>query len=170
MPGFRRRTKVIWQRLYTASEPLHRRIAVWMVRLSPQRNMHLLRRRFASTLPTSARLWFCVRNADHEQDVDDWSQVLRFLVQRRLQLPAHLPMSKLAEHIIALHPGSNPDVIRKLLTQLEAALFAGQPIEDFDAWKKAFKQQVRPRLFSGWQKIPWRQRESRLPVLNPVIS
>jgi hypothetical protein len=170
MPGFKRHTSVIWQHLYEVSEPLRHHYGVWKVRLSPQRNMHLLRRKVANTLPQSARLWYCVRNADHEEDVDDWSQVLRFLVQRRLQLPAHQPMSKLAEHIIAIHPGSNPEVIRNLLNQLEAALFGGKPIEDFDAWKKAFKQQVRPRLFAGWKRRRWIQRESRLPELNPVVA
>jgi len=170
MPGFKRYTSVIWQHLYEVSEPLRRHYAVWKVRLSPQRNMHLLRRKVANTLPQSARLWFCVRNADHEQDIDDWSQVLRFLVQRRLQLPAHQPMSKLAEHIIAIHPGADPEVIRNLLNQLEAALFGGKPIDDFDAWKKTFKQQVRPRLFGGWKRRGWMQSESRLPGLNPVIG
>jgi hypothetical protein len=170
MPACKRYTRVLWQRLAIMSEPLRRRYDVWKVRLSPQRNMHLLRRKVANTLPQSARLWFCVRNADHEQDIDDWSQVLRFLVERRLQLPAHLPMSKLAEHIIAIHPGSDPDVIRRLLNQLEAALFGAEPIDDFDAWKKAFKQQVRPRLFGGWHRTRWLQAENSLPVLNPVVS
>jgi hypothetical protein len=96
--------------------------------------------------------------------------VLRFLINRRLRLPAHLPMSKLAEHIIEIHPGADPDRIRSLLGELEEALFAGRPIQDFDAWKKEFKYQVRPRLFAGLRRRQRYLRDTGLPSLNPAVS
>ena len=169
-PNLRRSGRWLWQWLGTVSEPLHRHLKTVLVRLSPQRNLHRIRRIVGGSLPRSARLWFCVRSADEEQDADDWSQVLRFLVNRRLGLPAHLPMSELAEHIIEIHPGADPDKIRSLLGELEAALFAGHTMRDFDTWKKEFKQQVRPRLFAG---LHHRQRDLRaagLPSLNPTIT
>ena len=169
-PGLRRSGRWLWQWLGTVSEPLHRHLKTLLVRLSPQRNLHRIRRIVGGSLPRSARLWFCVRSADEEQDAGDWSQVLRFLVNRRLGLSAHLPMSKLAEHIIEIHPGADPDKIRSLLGELEAALFAGHTMRDFDSWKKEFKQQVRPRLFAG---LHHRQRDLRaagLPSLNPTIT
>jgi hypothetical protein len=76
-------------------------------------------------------------------------------------------MSKLAEHIIEIHPGADADKIRALLAELEAALFAGQPIRDFDSWKKEFKHQVRPHLFAGQRRSGWRFRADDLPSLNP---
>ena len=169
-PGLRVSGNWLWQRLDTISRPMRQQLMKVLVRLSPQRNLHRLRRRFADSLPRSARLWFCVRNADEEQDADDWSQVLRFLINRRLGLSAHLPMSKLAEHIIEIHHGADPDKIRSLLGELEAALFAGHNIRDFDTWKKEFKHQVRPRLFTGLQRRQRDLRTTGLPSLNPTIS
>ncbi|MGB5603579.1 MAG: hypothetical protein WBO14_14205, partial [Gammaproteobacteria bacterium] len=146
---------------------LYRRMLPVLVRLSPQRNLPLIRRRVADTLPRSARLWFCVRGADEEQDADDWSQVLRFLVNRRLGLSAQLPMSELAEQIIQIHPGADANKIRLLLNELEAALFSGRPIQDFDSWKKAFKHQLRPRLYVPLRRKQRINRDRVLPSLNP---
>jgi len=169
VPGLRRSGRWLWQWLYGLSRPLHRHLETVLVRLSPQRYLHLIRRKVADSLPRSARLWYCVRNADEEQDADDWSQVLRFLINRRLGLPAHLPMSTLAERIIEIHPGADADKIRSLLSDLEAALFAGQPIADFDNWKREFKQQVRPHLFAGLRRRRWDPRATGLPSLNPTL-
>jgi hypothetical protein len=169
-PGLRRSGRWLWQWLYSVSRPLHRHMETVLVHVSPRRNLHLLRRRVADSLPRSARLWFCVRSADEEQDADDWSQVLRFLINRRLRLPAHLPMSKLAEHIIEFHPGAVADKIRSLLGELEAALFSDHTIRDFDTWKKEFKYQVRPRLFAGLQRRQRYLRATGLPRLNPTVT
>lgn len=169
-PPLRRFRFWLWQQLHTASQPALRRTAEVLSRMSPQRNLHRLRRGIADSLPRSARLWFCVRSADDEKDPDDWSQVLRFLINRRLGLSAHLPMSKLAERIIEIHPGADEDRIRTLLGELEAALFAGRPIQDFDAWKKEFKRQVRPHPFARWQRRQRIFRGTGLPELNPTVS
>ena len=157
----------LWQQLNTASQPALRQTAVLLSRMSPRRNLHRLRRGVADSLPVSARLWFCVRSADGEQDPDDWSQVLRFLINRRLGLSAQLPMSKLADRIIEIHPGADADRIRALLAELEAALFAGRPIRDFDAWKREFKRQIRPHVFAAFKRRLPVLRYSGLPELNP---
>jgi hypothetical protein len=169
-PGLQFCGRWLWQQLDVVSQPLRRQVAAVLVHLSPQRNLHLLRRKIANVLPRSARLWFCVRSADEEQDVDDWSQVLRFLINRRLGMPAQLPMSKLAEYIIEIHPGADPDKIRSLLSELEAALFAGHEMRDFRQWKKEFKRQVRPRLFATLGRKQGRLRAMGLPRLNPTMS
>ena len=158
----------LWQRLNTASQPALRHTAEVLARMSPQRNLHRLRRQVADSLPRSARLWFCVRSADDERDPDDWSQVLRFLIYRRLGLSAQLPMSKLADKIIEIHPGADSDKIRALLSELEAALFGGRPIQDFAAWKKEFKRQIRPRLFARLRFKPRYLQPVGLPSLNPT--
>ena len=168
-PDVRRYGHWFWLWLETASQPTRRRVAKVLVRLSLRRNLHRLRRKVADSLPRSARLWFCVRSADEEQDADDWSQVLRFLINRRLGLSAQLPMSKLAEHIIDIHPGADPDKIRALLSELEAALFAGHTIRDFDTWKKEFKYQIWPRLFTGLRHRKRDLNVTSLPSLNPTV-
>jgi hypothetical protein len=169
MPGLQYSTRWLGSRLATLSQPLYRRLLPVLVHLSPQRNLPLIRRRVADSLPRSARLWFCVRSADEEQDPDDWSQVLRFLVNRRLGLSAQLPMSELAEQIIEIHPGADADKIRSLLNELEAALFSGRPIRDFNTWKKAFKHQVRPRLYVPLRRKQRFNRARGLPGLNPIV-
>ena len=169
-PGLRRSGHLIWQWLDIISKPARQRLAALLVHLSPQRNLHIVRRWVADNLPRSARMWFCVRSADEEQDPDDWSQVLRFLINRRLKLSANLPMSKLAEHIIEIHPGADADKIRSLLGELEAALFAGHVIPDFNTWKEEFKYQVRPRLFAGLRRRQRNFHATSLPSLNPGVS
>jgi hypothetical protein len=169
-PGLRRSGRLLWQRLDSVSKPAQQRLAVLLVRLSPQRNLHMMRRWFANHLPRSTRMWFCVRNADDEQDPDDWSQVLRFLINRRLHLSANLPMSKLAEHIIEIHPGADGDKIRSLLGELEASLFSGHKIQDFNRWKKEFKNQIRPHLFAGLRRRHRNLHTTSLPSLNPGVS
>jgi hypothetical protein len=173
-PGLRRAGRQLWQQLEIVSKPARQRLAALLVRLSPQRNMHLMRRWVADHLPRSARVWFCVRSADNEQDPDDWSQVLRFLISRRLHLSANMPMSKLAEHIIEIHPGADADKIRSLLGELDAALFAGRTMRDFDSWKKEFKHQIRPRLLAhlrpGLRTSQRTFHTSSLPNLNPGVS
>ena len=169
-PLLRRLHRWYWPRLAGFSQPLLQRLMPVLVRLSPQRNLPLLRRKIADSLPCSARLWFCVRGADEEQDADDWSQVLRFLISRRLGLSAQLPMSRLADQIIAIHPGADADKIRSLLNELEAALFAGRPIADFDNWKREFKKQVRPRLYVSLRHKLQLHSNKELPDLNPSIT
>jgi hypothetical protein len=169
-PGLRRSGRLLWQWLDIISKPVRQRLAALLVHLSPQRNLHIIRRWVADNLPRSARMWFCVRSADDEQDPDDWSQVLRFLVNRRLKLSANLPMSKLAELIIEIHPGADADKIRSLLGELEAFLFAGHVIPDFHTWKKEFKYQVRPRLFTGLRRRHRNFHATTLPGLNPSVS
>ena len=90
--------------------------------------------------------------------------------QRRLGMPAQLPMAKLAEYIIEIHPGADPDKIRSLLSELEAALFAGHEMRDFKTWKKEFKRQVRPRLFASLRHRRRAVHATGLPRLNPIAS
>jgi hypothetical protein len=169
-PVLQRLHRWFWPRLVGLGQPLFRRLMPLLAHLSPQRNLPLIRRKIADSLPRSARLWFCVRSADEEQDADDWSQVLRFLVNRRLGVSAQLPMSGLAEQIIDMHPGADADKIRSLLDELEAALFAGRPIADFDNWKREFKRQVRPRFYFSLRQKLRLNRASALPNLNPTVT
>ena len=147
--------------------PLRRRL-LWLYHLfSPRRHLHVARRWFADTLPRSYRLWFCVRAADEETDPADYSQVLRFLVQRRLGVSAQVPMTRLGEVIIALHPSARPERIRELMGELDAAVFGRAPIDDFGHWKRRFKHEIRPRLVHTLFRSRGDDRRQRLPELNP---
>lgn len=156
----------VWSWLERATRPQRKRLMNRLLKLSPRRHLHVARRWFADTLPRSWRLWFCVRSADNEDDPDDWNQVLRFLVSRRLDIPAQQSHARLTRQIIEIHPHADPDRLRTLMKELEQAVFGHVPIADFDRWKRDFKSQIRPRLFV--LRLP-RQSRSRhaLPALNP---
>jgi hypothetical protein len=149
--------------------PLSSRLEPLAARLSPQRQMHRLRRLFANLLPRSFRLWYCVRAADQESDPDDWAQVLRFLLNRRLGITAQRPMAQLAEEIIRLHRPKRPEELRRLLRELEAGLFSAQGrVSDFANWKRRFKRQIRPNPL----RLLWLGRAPQadlLPALNPEV-
>jgi hypothetical protein len=148
-------------------DPTESRLGRLIWRLSLRRHLHRLRRGFANRLPCSYRLWFCVRTADEEDDPADWSQVLRFLVSRRLGTAAHVPTTELAELLIQLHPQANPERIRSLLAELDAAIFGRAPLDDFRRWKRAFKAEIRPRLFAFRLGPFTGRRIGSLPALNP---
>lgn len=147
--------------------PLRRLLLRLYHRLSPRRHLHVARRIFADSLPRSYRLWFCVRAADEEDDPADYSQVLRFLVQRRLGVAAQVPMTRLAEVIVELHPSARAERIRALMNELDAAVFGRSSIEDFGHWKRRFKHEIRPRLLSTLLRPRRTDRRHRLPELNP---
>lgn len=150
-----------------ASAPLRRRVAERLHRIAPRRHLHRARRRFADLLPRALRLRFCVRAADGEEDPEAWAQVLRFLLERRLGISAQQPMSRIAEALIAIHPGANAERLHALLDQLEAALFGGVPIADFARWKREFNRQIQPHPLA-WIRPAFRRRaKPRLPDLNP---
>ncbi len=155
------------RRLAEAFHPEHSRLGRWLVKLSPRRHLHVVRRRFANSLPRSYRLWYCVRSADAETDPADWSQVLRFLVQRRLGAPGQVAMPRLTQIIIDIHRGARPERVEDLLQELNAALFGGTPIADFERWKRDFKREIRPRLFGARLRRNDLASAQALPELNP---
>jgi hypothetical protein len=155
------------QALADSLTPADTRLGRWLARVSPRRHLHVARRRFANSLPRAYRLWYCVRAADAETDPADWSQVLRFLVQRRLGAPAQVPMPQLAEIIIDIHPGARAERVRALLGELSAALFGATQIPDFARWKREFKREIRPRLFGLRLGRRGGVPTEALPELNP---
>jgi len=146
------------------------RIAGWvgglLSAISPWRLAEWLRPRVASALPVAARLWFCLRIVEREDDPEDWAMLLKFLSAKHLSISAQLPLPELGEEIVR-HAArrADPTRVRELMVQLDDALYGGKPIGDFAAWKRAFRRETRPRLLAR------RPRGSRpthdLPALNP---
>jgi hypothetical protein len=149
------------------TEPIRKTAIFWLHRLSPRQHLHRLRRIFANSLPRSWRLWFCVRVADNESDPEVWLQVLRFLAERRLNIPAQISLHRLAGYILEIHPRANAEQMYDLLGELDAAIFGKKPLEDFHYWKRLFKKEIRPRLLPAMNRRSWKLREGGLPGLNP---
>jgi len=146
------------------------RVAGWLGRvrstLSPWRLAEWLRPRIASALPVAARLWFCLRIVEREDDPEDWAMLLKFLSAKHLGISAQLPLPALGEEIVR-HAARRADAtrVRELMVQLDDALYGGKPIADFAAWKRAFRRETRPRLFA-WRPRGGLRRHD-LPALNP---
>jgi hypothetical protein len=134
--------------------------------VSPWRLAEWLRPRVASALPVAARLWFCLRIVEREDDPEDWAMLLKFLSAKHLGISAQLPLPELGEEIVR-HAArrADPTRVRALMVELDDALYGSKPIADFPAWKRRFRRETRPRLFAR------RARGSRpirdLPALNP---
>ncbi len=143
------------------------RLRAFMAWLAPVRRLQRLRQLFVRSLPRAFRLWFCVRLVNHETDPEDWTYMLKFLANKHLGIQPQLPLRELGARLSAIHARSDQRVMDGLMQQLEAAMYGGGSI-DFTAWKRAFRQQLRP----AW----WRPRRDRrppaigprhLPRLNP---
>jgi hypothetical protein len=134
--------------------------------VSPWRLAEWLRPRIASALPVAARLWFCLRIVEREDDPEDWAMLLKFLSQKHLGIPAQLPLPELGDRICAeAARRADPERVRALMTTLDSALYGGQPIGDFAAWKRAFRRETRPRLLPRLRRRDAARRQ--LPALNP---
>lgn len=136
-------------------------------RLSPWRLAEWLRPRIARALPLSARLWFCLRIVEREDDPEDWAMLLKFLSAKHLGISAQLPLPELGEQIL-VHAArkADPARVRLLMQQLDDALYGRKALDDFPGWKRSFRRETRPRLFGRWRAR--RARRTQLPSLNPT--
>jgi len=80
-------------------------------------------------------------------------------------MSSHAPISAIAEKIIELQPLAQPARLRALVQSMDNALYGAGPL-DFAAWKKDFRQQLRPRLFQR-RLLGMRRARRSLPALNP---
>ena len=146
------------------------RLAGWLGKLadaiSPWRLAEWLRPRIASALPVAARLWFCLRIVEREDDPEDWAMLLKFLSAKHLGISAQLPLPELGEEIVR-HAArrADPTRVRQLMVELDDALYGGKPITNFTAWKRAFRRETRPRLFA--RRRAGGPSSHDLPALNP---
>ena len=138
--------------------------------LSPIRRLQKLRQLFVRSLPRSFRLWFCVRVVDGESDPEVWAYMLKFLANKHLGIPPQLPLRQLGEELADIHSHADRSVMRNLMQELDGSLYGDSPVE-FNAWKRRFRNQLRP----SWIPLPGRKRtrrsrQPRLPRLNPGVS
>jgi hypothetical protein len=139
-------------------------------RLSPRRHWGRAIARGANLLPTSLRLWFWVRCANEERDPGLWCKTLLFLSCRQLALSPYAPLPEMAEKLIELQPGSDPQQVRQLFRQLDGAIYGNNRI-DFEQWKGDLTRQVRPGIpYLRGRGRKSRNKAGRLPDLNPKAA
>lgn len=145
-----------------------RRFRAFLDWLSPIRRLQKVRQIFVRSLPRSFRLWFCVRVVDGEDDPEIWSYMLKFLSNKHLGIPPQLPMKELGDRLIEIHHRADPGLMQQLMQQLDESLY-GDGSLDFPSWKRRFREQLRPSIFSLKRRQPGVPRQERLPRLNPGI-
>jgi hypothetical protein len=134
-------------------------------KLSPKPYMDTLRMGAASIMPRRVKLWMCVRCLDREDQPEAWCTEFRARICRHLDISRHTPISAIAEKIITQQSVPEPARLRALVQSMDNALYGASPL-DFAAWKKDFRQQLRPRLFQG-RRSALRRARRKLPALNP---
>ncbi len=134
-------------------------------RIAPTRLLSRLRMGIALLMPQSVKIWMCTRCLATEESPEAWCAEFKSRICQHLEIPAHSPLTRVAERLISARPRTEPARLRALAHRLDSALYGGKPL-DFAAWKRELQQLLRPRLLS-----PLRGRlrgsGSRLPALNP---
>jgi hypothetical protein len=137
-------------------------------RLNPAPVLRRMQSRISSAfLPPSTRLLMCVRAANREPDPVAWVHRFQDMTCRQLRFDAKTPVHGVTGRILTLRPGADAEQLRRLMEQLDAALYGRQDI-DFGRWKAQFMRQVgrtRGLVRAGWRRTYWRR--PLLPELNP---
>lgn len=144
-------------------------------RLQPASLWGRLRTTLRGVLPPSSRFLSCLRTANREAEPAVWARHFQEQACRHLPSGPFRPqpgaLPGLASQLLHLRPSADPEQIRRLLRQLDGALYGGQDI-DFPRWKKEFARQFsRAQGLVGYgQRIRNRRprvERPRLPALNP---
>jgi hypothetical protein len=136
-------------------------------RLNPAPVVRRMKPRLSKALPPSTRFLMCVRAANRESDPVAWCQRFQGMTSHHLRFDTQAPLPGVTGRILALRPGADQDQVRRLMQQLDGALYGHQDI-DFGRWKRQFLRQVGRRrgvLHLGGRGL--RLRRPLLPALNP---
>jgi hypothetical protein len=133
--------------------------------LSPMLYVNKLRMGFALIMPKTVKLWLCIRCIDSEDRPEAWCAQFRSQVCSYLDISRHAPITAIAEKIIEAQPQAEPARVRALVQSMDNAIYGAGKL-DFIAWKKDFRDQLRPRLFRS-RRSRLRRARRVLPALNP---
>jgi hypothetical protein len=138
-------------------------------RFSPRRSFHRLRTWTGRQLPISWKLWFCLRAVDREDDPAEWAQALQILAAKHLGVRPQAHLRQLGESIVRSHPRANAAQVDRLLAELDEAVYGSKPVRSFPRWKREFKSQIKPGLFTMRfsQHGIFSRASAELPGLNP---
>ena len=139
-----------------------------LLRYSPRRYLHLARTWIGRHLPVSWKLWYCLRALEREKEAAAWAHALQILAAKHLGARPNASLEELARIITRCHPAADAEQVARLLERLEQANYGNEPLTDFEAWKAAFKEQIRPRLIAmRLRRCGPTRRGAALPDLNP---
>lgn len=143
-------------------------LVVFANRVSPRRSFHRLRTWTGRQLPISWKLWFCLRAVARENDPAEWAQALQILAAKHLGVRPQAHLRQLGESIVRCHPRANAAQVDRLLAELDEAVYGRKPVRSFSSWKREFRNQIKPGLFSiHFGKYDSSRTSAVLPGLNP---
>ncbi len=169
-----------WLGAWHRTRPLLKSTAAWLsarrhgavkyanrvgIRLSPPGLVRRMRVGLALLMPRSVKLWMCTRCLHDEDDPNTWCTEFKSRICDHLGIPAHTPLSHIAEKVIAVSPQAEPARLRALVHSLDGAIYGGSSL-DFPVWKQELAQQLRPQLLRR-RPSRRRRRKAMLPELNP---
>lgn len=161
--------RLLRERLGTVAMMVTAKAAELAEAMNPAPLLRRVRPRVVALLPPSSRFLGCVRAANREADPTVWAERFQESTRRHLQFrfDGRSPLPGISGKILALRPGADPEQLRRLMQQLDGALYGNQDI-DFQRWKKQFYSQIgRRRGFVGSGGRQLRLIRVRLPELNP---
>ncbi len=115
-------------------------------------------------MPAPMKLWFCSRCIQQESNPTEWCRMFKFLACKHLQVPHQTPLQDIGDRIVDVHRGTRPERVHAMLEELDGAMYGDKPL-DFEVWKKAFRSELRPRVFGRRKRTSLSERG--LPALNP---
>lgn len=120
-------------------------------------------------MPASMRVYHCAIEAERASSASEW--VLRFKSSacQSLRTPNREPLPHLADRILRLRPGADGARVRRLIQELDDALYNGAKL-DMRRWKRELRRALRPGWGAFRGLIGDRLQRARLPALNPSSS
>ena len=147
-------------------------LVVFVNRVSPRRSFHRLRTWTGRQLPTSWKLWFCLRAVARENDPAEWAQALQILAAKHLGVRPQAHLRQLGESIVRCHPRANAAQVDRLLAELDEAVYGSKPIRSFPTGNGTSKTRSSPAClpFESGQLGSFSRAAAQLPGLNPQYT
>jgi hypothetical protein len=135
--------------------------------LHPSLLLAAARRTWMGSLSSERRLLRCVRRANLASDPGDWCRSFDQEFKDFQPLPGGSAQVSLTRQLLLRQPALPDGEMRRLLGQLDGALYGGRPL-DFSRWKQDLLSQL--RRGASFRRQVWLDRVFRraaLPALNP---
>jgi len=115
------------------------------------------------------KVYRCAIDAEQAKSPVEWAALFQRRACKTLRAPDRTPLPRIADRILQLRPGADRQQLRRLLQELDNALYNGGHLE-MKRWKRDFRRALRPGLGGMKGLLEHRAREPRLPDLNPRAS
>jgi hypothetical protein len=116
-------------------------------------------------MPLRAKVWWCTRCVGKEREPARMCEFVRKFACAHLKMPMNAPLKDIGEGIARQRPGPEANALRKLLADLDGAVYGNLRL-DIAHWKRSFRRGLR-RAFARRGPEASDYIERGLPKLNP---